>query len=209
MLGLKFGSKKFPYVDRDSTVYAALRDGASSPSDEGDFEEKNLMIRPAKREGRFWRIFVIFLLLFTNISTVFLLFATRRLGVSIDAKDPIYTPKSYSTSPKFPQTLYEILTDFSTTTAITQELPTKFTRLNWWTEYSERNFTETDALWDDINPAHGFIAMDRKWAKSQKWPDSMHLPSDDSKNVYLLEAYHLLHCVVSFLTFTINHEKLC
>jgi hypothetical protein len=23
----------------------------------------------------------------------------------------------------------------------------------------------------------------------------MHLPSDDSKNVYLLEAYHLIHCV--------------
>lgn len=70
-------------------------------------------------------------------------------------------------------------------------------RLNWWTEYSDKNFTETDALWDAINPAHGFIAIDREWAKSQHWPDSMHLPSDDSKNVYLLEAYHLLHCVVS------------
>lgn len=27
----------------------------------------------------------------------------------------------------------------------------------------------------------------------------MHLPSDDSKNVYLLEGYHLIHCVVSAL----------
>lgn len=82
-------------------------------------------------------------------------------------------------------------------------LPIKWTRFNWWTEYSERNFTETDALWDDINPAHGFIAVNRKWAKSKHWPDSMHLPdtkglpSDGTKNVYLLEAYHLLHCVVS------------
>jgi hypothetical protein len=76
-----------------------------------------------------------------------------------------------------------------------EALPTQWKRLDWWTAYSDKNFTETDALWDAINPAHGFIAMDRQWAKERHWPDSMHLPSDDSKNVYLLEAYHLLHCV--------------
>jgi hypothetical protein len=39
--------------------------------------------------------------------------------------------------------------------------------------------------------------MDEGWAFSQQWPDSMRLPSDSSKRVYLLEAYHQLHCLVS------------
>lgn len=99
-------------------------------------------------------------------------------------------------------------------TALVDGLPTKFARFNWWTEYSDKNFTETDALWDDISefpattkeygdtkretdPAHGFIAVDREWAMAQHWPKSMHLPSDSSKNVYLLEEYHLMHCIVS------------
>ena len=39
--------------------------------------------------------------------------------------------------------------------------------------------------------------MDREWAKQRQWPESMYLPSDHSKGVYLLEAYHQLHCLVS------------
>ena len=38
--------------------------------------------------------------------------------------------------------------------------------------------------------------MDRDWAAVQNWPVSMRLPSDPSKGVYLLEAYHQLHCLV-------------
>lgn len=38
--------------------------------------------------------------------------------------------------------------------------------------------------------------MDREWAASQQWHESMHLPSDSSKGMYLLEAYHQIHCVV-------------
>ena len=37
--------------------------------------------------------------------------------------------------------------------------------------------------------------MDREWAASQNWPESMRLPQDESKGVYLLEAYHQLHCL--------------
>ncbi|MCJ1310854.1 hypothetical protein MMC25_004522 [Agyrium rufum] len=37
--------------------------------------------------------------------------------------------------------------------------------------------------------------MDRKWASQQQWPDSMYLPGDKSKGVYLLEAYHQIHCL--------------
>ncbi|KAF2493675.1 hypothetical protein BU16DRAFT_592112 [Lophium mytilinum] len=175
MFGFKFGQKKFPYLERDQTVYAALRDGASSPIDDGDVEEKSSDARAASTtRTRFWRATIVILLLTTNLFTLVVLFATKHLSARIDAKEPIYTPQSW---------------------ARVEELPEKYTRFNWWTEYSDKNFTETDALWENINPAHGFIAMDRQWAKARHWPDSMHLPSDPSKNVYLLEAYHLLHCV--------------
>jgi len=38
--------------------------------------------------------------------------------------------------------------------------------------------------------------MDEDWAFERHWPDSMRLPSDSTKRVYLLEAYHQLHCLV-------------
>lgn len=69
----------------------------------------------------------------------------------------------------------------------------------WWnTPYnSMENKTETDLLWDAIRPSHGLIALDREMAKGQNLPESMYLPDDHSKGVYLLESYHYLHCLVS------------
>ena len=78
-----------------------------------------------------------------------------------------------------------------------QTIPTQWKRLNWWTEYSDVNSTEAQQLWDDINYSHGIIAVDYKVAESQNWPDAMRSPGDPSKKVYLLEGYHLLHCIVS------------
>lgn len=52
--------------------------------------------------------------------------------------------------------------------------------------------------------------MDRTWAKENQWPESMYLPSDKSKGVYLLEAYHYLHCLVSAFLYYLtcfNAEK--
>jgi hypothetical protein len=76
-------------------------------------------------------------------------------------------------------------------------LPVKWSRAHWWTEYSEKNEIRVDELWDGILPSHGFVAMDRKWAEERHWPESMRLPSDASKGVYLLEAYHQIHCIAS------------
>jgi hypothetical protein len=127
-----------------------------------------------------------------NIMTIASHVATRNLTVQLDAVEPEYTPKSAGT--KVPRSFRQKLN----LVARVETMPTKWKRFNWWTEYSDKNFTETDALWDDINPAHGFISVDRSWAKSQYWPETMPMPKDSSKSVYLLEAYHLLHCVVSF-----------
>jgi len=75
------------------------------------------------------------------------------------------------------------------------ELPLKWSRFDWWTEYSEKNETRVDELWDAIQPSHGFVAIDRHWASQRHWPESMRLPSDESKGVYLLQAYHQIHCI--------------
>jgi len=78
-----------------------------------------------------------------------------------------------------------------------EELPIKWARFDWWTEYSDKNETKVDELWDAILPSHGFVAMDRQWAAEHHWPESMRLPNDSTKGVYLLEAYHQMHCIVS------------
>ena len=58
------------------------------------------------------------------------------------------------------------------------------------------NHSESDPLWEAILPSHGFVAINRMWAEERQWPESMYLPSDHRKGVYLLEAYHQLHCLV-------------
>lgn len=75
-------------------------------------------------------------------------------------------------------------------------METVYQRFAWNTKYSSKNRSESDELWERIRPSHGFVAMDQGWTSEQHWPESMHLPSDSSKNVYLLEAYHQLHCLV-------------
>ncbi|KAL9073755.1 MAG: hypothetical protein Q9161_002793 [Pseudevernia consocians] len=67
-------------------------------------------------------------------------------------------------------------------------LPTKWTRFDWWTEYSEKNITEVDALWDAILPSHGFVAMNTEWAVGRQWPESMRLPGDESKSTIQCNA---------------------
>ena len=69
----------------------------------------------------------------------------------------------------------------------------------WWSRYSAKNENDTalaDAAWDAILPAHGFVAVSEQWAVERQLPPTMELPSDTSKRVYILEAYHMLHCLV-------------
>jgi hypothetical protein len=80
--------------------------------------------------------------------------------------------------------------------AIRQEIPTEYRRFWWNTAYSSANLTLQDELWDSLLWTHGMIVVDREWAKSKDWPDTMELPGDSRKGVYLLEAYHEIHCLV-------------
>jgi hypothetical protein len=76
------------------------------------------------------------------------------------------------------------------------ELDVVWKRFWWNTAYSPSNHTEADKLWDAILPSHGIVAVEKNWAAEQHWPVSGPTPDDAAKGVYLLEAYHLLHCLV-------------
>ncbi len=91
--------------------------------------------------------------------------------------------------------------------AIVETLPTAWTPLRWWSPYGSHNHTRDDVFWEAINPSHGFVAIDRQEAAERHWPTAMYLPSDESKGVYLLEAYHLLHCLVRLMCtdFGVSH----
>ncbi|OTA65773.1 hypothetical protein K449DRAFT_462875 [Hypoxylon sp. EC38] len=52
-----------------------------------------------------------------------------------------------------------------------------------------------NAAWDRIVPAFGFVAVNHTWAAEHNLPASMGLPSDSSKGVYIIDAYHQLHCL--------------
>lgn len=99
----------------------------------------------------------------------------------------------------FPSSMQDTQTDSRADNppAQTEQLDTTWQKFYWNTPYTAtENRTYTDELWEKILPSHGIVAIDRVWAREHNWPDSMYLPSDHSKGVYLLESYHYLHCLV-------------
>ncbi|KAH6664864.1 hypothetical protein B0J14DRAFT_238260 [Halenospora varia] len=76
---------------------------------------------------------------------------------------------------------------------------TRWSQFHWNTNtYSsahEKDETSISGNWDRIVPAHGFVAVDHQWATGHNLPDSMSLPSDSSKGVYIIDAYHQIHCL--------------
>lgn len=79
--------------------------------------------------------------------------------------------------------------------AIAPNIPTQYKPFLWNTMYNSEDPTVQDEVWDSIIWTHGLIAVDREWAKSQNWPETMARPNNDSQAVYLLEAYHQVHCL--------------
>jgi hypothetical protein len=71
-------------------------------------------------------------------------------------------------------------------------------RFSWYTPYNNvENQTASNELWDKISSSHGLIALNHHIAKENQWLESMPVPGDEGKGLYLLESYHQLHCLVS------------
>ncbi|SMR57584.1 unnamed protein product [Zymoseptoria tritici ST99CH_3D1] len=84
------------------------------------------------------------------------------------------------------------------TIALVSELPTHPVQFHWSTAYSSPDDSEADDLWNAIDTAHGYIAVEHEWAREKGWMASMPVPGDETKALYVLEGYHQLHCLVSF-----------
>jgi hypothetical protein len=90
-----------------------------------------------------------------------------------------------------------IITDVASP-AIVPPLPKKAVEFSWYTPYNNvENQTASNELWDKISSSHGLIALDHQFAKENQWLESMPVPGDEGKGLYLLESYHQLHCLVS------------
>ena len=90
----------------------------------------------------------------------------------------------------------------NTYTSLDDSRQSVWLRYGWWSKYStddHLNITavkEVDHAWDAINPGHGVVAIDHQLAADQGLPLSMSLPDDHSKGVYIIDAYHQIHCLV-------------
>ncbi|KAF2114303.1 hypothetical protein BDV96DRAFT_600289 [Lophiotrema nucula] len=69
-----------------------------------------------------------------------------------------------------------------------------------WTPLEAHNDTEQDALWDSTSYDLGNIALSDDYAKSMGLPRAQRFPWDDSKGIYLINAYHNIHCVHTIRT---------
>lgn len=54
--------------------------------------------------------------------------------------------------------------------------------------------------WSRIVPAHGIVALEHEWAREHGLRKARNLPGEDTKGVYILDAYHQIHCLVRTLS---------
>lgn len=64
------------------------------------------------------------------------------------------------------------------------------------TEYSSNNLTQVQELWDAINFDEGQISIPHDVAAEMQLPPAQPFPWDPTRGIYLVNAYHNLHCLV-------------
>jgi len=63
------------------------------------------------------------------------------------------------------------------------------------TVYSSENLEVASDAWERLNSDSGMVALDQDYIKSHSLPASQAFPWDPTKSVYMINAYHALHCV--------------
>ena len=68
-------------------------------------------------------------------------------------------------------------------------------------EFDSANRTIEDLAWESpaLIPAMGTLALDESWAISKGLPPAQSWPWDEDKGIYILESFHIVHCLVSML----------
>ena len=62
--------------------------------------------------------------------------------------------------------------------------------------YESKNETLADELWNSISIDPGVVALSDGYVEEMRLPKAQRFPWDDSKGIYLLNAYHNMHCLV-------------
>ena len=65
------------------------------------------------------------------------------------------------------------------------------------TEFSTGNISEASKLWEAIDFDSGVVALDLESMREEGIPQSQPFPWDHSKGLYIVNAYHSIHCLVS------------
>lgn len=65
--------------------------------------------------------------------------------------------------------------------------------------YTSHNRTIANAAWEEVRIDLGLVALSDAFVEEHALMPSQRFPWDASKGIYLINAYHNLHCLVSFL----------
>ncbi|RYN44532.1 hypothetical protein AA0114_g9922 [Alternaria tenuissima] len=146
---------------------------------------------PPSTHRRLYPTIALVLLTVANVCVLGLSIAIwRTAGVAATA-----TPEVSSTPTPTSLALPNALDPQPSELARVDSLPIAFVPFHWNTPWGAPNASDADPLWDNINTAHGHIAVDHEFAAENHWPPSMDIPGMPGKGMYLLQAYHQLHCL--------------
>lgn len=174
-------------------MYRALR--LHSPSRDGSSDtEKFYQVPETRAHGSFLRKNVSWLLLLLS-----LVFNLGLVVVATTSKDNSQCVESSNFGWWFPAAASEPEFQKSILT-IWLLAGLKRTIPKAWTPNSGTNDTEQDVLWDETSYDRGQIALSDDYARDMGLPRAQRFPWDQTKGIYLINAYHNIHCVVSPLT---------
>jgi hypothetical protein len=63
-------------------------------------------------------------------------------------------------------------------------------------KYTSANDTEADKAWSSILAGHGVVSISPGYVSRHQLPASVSLPDGTGNKMYVIEAYHAIHCTV-------------
>lgn len=64
-------------------------------------------------------------------------------------------------------------------------------------KYMSEDEAVASKAWDEILAGHGVIALNADYVAQKNLPPSVSFPDDSESFMYVIEAYHAMHCLVS------------
>ena len=69
-------------------------------------------------------------------------------------------------------------------------------RFQYYNDYWGSNETLSDQLWESIDTSPVMVSLSQEYIEKHDLPPSIPFPWDESRGLYFLKAYHMLHCLV-------------